>query len=175
MSEEDTGNRESPMAYNGGLQVGPAEPGRRDDAGLIYDGSVGFPPGGQARSHGKRARHPPIDCPNVRLMSSFRGFYRCPCCGGKVRLSDDPTVIEAARSGADEWLETLIWAGQMAAWMVRDIAGGVAWICRKLVTKLRGSRSENSGGVAHELAFRLAVMGMIAARYGTNADHPKSH
>ena len=166
MSEEEIGNRESPMAYNGGLQVGPAEPGRREESGVIYDGSVGFPPGGQARSHGKRAKHPPIDCPNVRLMASFRGFYRCPCCGSKVRLVDDPTILESVRTGADEWLETLIWVGQMAVWMVRDLAGGVAWICRKLVPKRQGSEAENGGGMAHELAFRLAIMSTIVARYG---------
>jgi hypothetical protein len=160
------------MAYNGGLQVGPADPDRAE-SGVIYDGGVGFPPGGQARSHGRRQSHPPIDCPNVKLMASLRGFYRCPCCGGKVRLVNDPTVLEAARDGADSWLETIIWAARMAAWMVRDIAATVAWICRKLVPKRWGSRHQNGGGVAHELAFRLAVMSTIAARYGANMEHPK--
>src|SRR6266853_391317 len=82
----------------------------------VYDGRGGFPPPGAGRSwdhRGMRHSHPPLDCPNPRMMGSFRGFYRCPACGYKVRLAGEARmrdVREAAYGAADVLMEAVFCA-----------------------------------------------------------------
>lgn len=83
---EDTGSRESPLLYDGGLRFGP--PGAHMQ-GVIWRG------------------HPPLECPNPRISSSRRGYYHCPACAEKVRLAGHQTGREIGYELADRWMDAL--------------------------------------------------------------------
>jgi hypothetical protein len=175
MSEQDEepgGHRESPMMYDGGVRTEPRqEPpaaaalAELRDGHPIYDGLPGPPPGGAGRSWARQKRsHPPVDCPDPKLMGSLRGYYRCPGCGVKVRLSGHVTVRESAYETADWWAAGVVEAARMAWEMVTDMARGVAWLYVKLTRKRGSSEPENSGGVATDLVRALVLLGVAMAR-----------
>lgn len=145
----------------------------------IYDGGVGYPPGGMARSHGQKAKHPPISCPYPRMASSLRGFYRCPACGAKVRLGGTRTGAELGYELADRIMPYIADAlGQCwyIAWSsVVYLAKWVIYLFLKLydptIGRIFSKRAvmEGNGGVGPEqvgeLVVMLAAASMITAKY----------
>lgn len=41
--------------------------------------------------------HPPVYCPDPKLPTGLKGWYRCPGCGAKTRLAEDEGFMAPAR------------------------------------------------------------------------------
>ncbi len=107
-------NRQSPMAYNGGLKLGraPAPPAEWRD---YRDRPARQRP---AREHVTRDNtHPPLACPRPRFNEPWRG-YRCPACG---RPMHHELNVYDAHETADRALATIGRAAVACYRLVRDL------------------------------------------------------
>jgi len=122
------------------------ETGRWNTA-KVYDGGPGFSPGGSGRAYIAKHGHPPIDCPEPRMMAGLRGLYRCPGCGAKVRLaSREERILNRRARPIRMW------------WSVRDGAR-MAWkVARDTVAGLQQLPSRVVGGVL----LAAALLGFLA-------------
>jgi hypothetical protein len=87
---DDVAARPSIMEYNGGLLTGPPglSPHRPDEDA----------PAGPERPEYwiRRGLHPPIVCPDPRIIYHWTEKARCPYCGLKARLAGEETTREWA-------------------------------------------------------------------------------
>jgi hypothetical protein len=86
-------------------------------AAPVYDGGPGFTPWAAGRAYIAKHGHPPIDCPNPKIMAGIRGLYRCPCCGQKCRTAsqEERMLNRRARPTRLMWSA---WDGSRMAWRV---------------------------------------------------------
>jgi hypothetical protein len=109
--EEESGSRESPMARNGGLA---------SDEGSPF---IPVPQKG----------HPPIDCPNPRVIPSALGYYPCPCCGRKARhishVSGRETGYEIADTIGSAITDGIKWAWEIAWPTIQTL---IEWAARAI-------------------------------------------
>lgn len=113
-----------------------------------------------------RQPHPPLACPDPRLVATLRGFYRCPACGEKVPLSGQ---VSAAQTGqeAGEMFAAALAGGVAQAYrltveIARDMIWAVRWVCWWVGN--RGAARRKRGRADPEMVRALVVMGMVAAR-----------
>lgn len=111
----------------------------------VYDGLAGFGPGGAGRSWAARSGHPPLYCPDPKIMPNMRGLYYCPCCSAKVRHIGLPPAGEWARDTVIPRVDSA-WeiAVQSAVTLCTWTARAIAWMARAAWNLITRHRQENT-------------------------------
>lgn len=118
----------------------------------IYGGGPGYPPGDEGRSFIGKMPHPPLYCPNPKIMANMRGLYPCPGCGAKFRHSTHVPVRERAYENTERFWENVsdgIGQAWEVAWpslqtLLILSARAIAWMARTAVNTIIRHRGDNN-------------------------------